>query len=79
MEFPQGTNIVATLNSVLNDESVWETPHSFNPQHFLDKDGKFRKREAFLPFSTGKSDVTALLSTIAHYSKKLGLDNLSKQ
>ncbi|KAK2835772.1 hypothetical protein Q5P01_016256 [Channa striata] len=51
---PKGTAIVPTLNSVLNDESMWETPHSFNPQHFLDQDGKFRKREAFLPFSAGK-------------------------
>ncbi|XP_026201248.1 cytochrome P450 2J6-like [Anabas testudineus] len=51
---PKGTIILATLNSVLHDETMWETPHSFNPQHFLDQDGKFRKREAFLPFSTGK-------------------------
>ncbi|XP_029939433.1 cytochrome P450 2J6-like [Salarias fasciatus] len=51
---PKGTMIIPTLNSVLHDESFWETPHSFNPQHFLDEDGKFRKREAFLPFSTGK-------------------------
>ncbi|XP_014184970.1 cytochrome P450 2J4 isoform X2 [Haplochromis burtoni] len=51
---PKGTMIVATLDSVLHDESMWETPHSFNPQHFLDKDGKFRKRDAFLPFSAGK-------------------------
>ncbi|XP_045905971.1 cytochrome P450 2J4-like [Micropterus dolomieu] len=29
------------LNSVLHDESLWETPHTFNPQHFLDQDGKF--------------------------------------
>ncbi|XP_023151752.1 cytochrome P450 2J4-like [Amphiprion ocellaris] len=51
---PKGTIVLATLNSVLHDESMWETPHSFNPQHFLDKDSKFRKREAFLPFSAGK-------------------------
>ncbi|XP_029355130.1 cytochrome P450 2J2-like [Echeneis naucrates] len=51
---PKGTIIIATLHSVLRDESVWETPHSFNPQHFLDQEGKFRKREAFLPFSAGK-------------------------
>uniref|UniRef100_A0A7N6B2C3 Uncharacterized protein n=1 Tax=Anabas testudineus TaxID=64144 RepID=A0A7N6B2C3_ANATE len=51
---PKGTIILPTLNSVLHDESMWETPHSFNPQHFLDQEGKFRKREAFLPFSTGK-------------------------
>ncbi|XP_023120674.2 cytochrome P450 2J4-like [Amphiprion ocellaris] len=51
---PKGTILMATLHSVLHDESMWETPHSFNPQHFLDKDSKFRKREAFLPFSAGK-------------------------
>ncbi|XP_008297678.1 cytochrome P450 2J6-like [Stegastes partitus] len=51
---PKGTILMASLNSVLNDETMWETPHSFNPQHFLDQNGKFRKREAFLPFSAGK-------------------------
>jgi cytochrome P450 len=45
--------VMATLNSVLHDESMWETPDSFNPQHFLDKNGQARKREAFLPFSAG--------------------------
>ncbi|XP_061593792.1 cytochrome P450 2J2-like isoform X2 [Cololabis saira] len=51
---PKGTMVLPTLDSVLHDESMWETPHTFNPQHFLDQDGKFRKREAFLPFSAGK-------------------------
>ncbi|XP_029002035.1 cytochrome P450 2J4-like isoform X1 [Betta splendens] len=51
---PQGTAVMPNLSSVLHDESMWETPHSFNPQHFLDQDGKFRKREAFLPFAAGK-------------------------
>uniref|UniRef100_A0A3Q3LCY7 Uncharacterized protein n=1 Tax=Labrus bergylta TaxID=56723 RepID=A0A3Q3LCY7_9LABR len=48
------TIIMPTLTSVLHDETMWETSHSFNPQHFLDQDGQFRKREAFLPFSAGK-------------------------
>uniref|UniRef100_A0A3B5LJ02 Uncharacterized protein n=1 Tax=Xiphophorus couchianus TaxID=32473 RepID=A0A3B5LJ02_9TELE len=51
---PKGTIILSILDSVLHDESMWETPYTFNPQHFLEKDGKFRKREAFLPFSAGK-------------------------
>ncbi|KAM9831687.1 cytochrome P450 2J2-like [Neosynchiropus ocellatus] len=51
---PKGTFIIPSLHSVLLDESVWETPHSFNPEHFLDKDGNFRKRDAFVPFSAGK-------------------------
>nr|AUX14904.1 cytochrome p450 CYP2P19 [Kryptolebias marmoratus] len=51
---PKGTIVLPMLHSVLHDESIWETPHSFNPQHFLEPDGKFRRREAFIPFSVGK-------------------------
>ncbi|XP_019206873.1 cytochrome P450 2J6 [Oreochromis niloticus] len=51
---PKGTMVIPVLNSVLNDETMWETPNSFTPQHFLNQDGKFRRREAFLPFSAGK-------------------------
>ncbi|XP_041862618.1 cytochrome P450 2D20-like [Melanotaenia boesemani] len=51
---PKGTMILPTLDSVLHDETMWETPNTFNLQHFLDQDGKFRRREAFLPFSAGK-------------------------
>ncbi|XP_072537879.1 cytochrome P450 2J4-like [Salminus brasiliensis] len=51
---PKGTMVVGNLTSVLFDKTEWETPHSFNPGHFLDSDGNFRKREAFLPFSAGK-------------------------
>uniref|UniRef100_A0A8C9XAV4 Cytochrome P450 2K1-like n=1 Tax=Sander lucioperca TaxID=283035 RepID=A0A8C9XAV4_SANLU len=50
---PQGTAVTPLLTSVLYDESEWERPHSFYPAHFLDKDGKFVKREAFMPFSAG--------------------------
>ncbi|XP_001337781.3 cytochrome P450 2J5 isoform X1 [Danio rerio] len=51
---PKGTMVTSNLTSVLFDESEWETPHSFNPGHFLDAEGKFRRRDAFLPFSLGK-------------------------
>ncbi|XP_063057372.1 cytochrome P450 2J2-like [Engraulis encrasicolus] len=51
---PKGTMVAGVLNSILFDEKEWETPHTFNPAHFLDAEGKFRKREAFLPFSLGK-------------------------
>ncbi|TRY57094.1 hypothetical protein DNTS_023975, partial [Danionella cerebrum] len=51
---PKGTAILPILHSVLFDENEWETPYKFNPRHFLDKEGKFKRRDAFMPFSAGK-------------------------
>lgn len=49
----QGTTVYPLLTSVLYDETEWEKPLDFYPPHFLDKDGKFVKRDAFMPFSAG--------------------------
>ncbi|XP_039668100.1 cytochrome P450 2K6-like isoform X2 [Perca fluviatilis] len=43
-----------TIPKVLFDKNEWETPDTFNPGHFLNEEGKFVKRAAFIPFSTGK-------------------------
>ncbi|XP_049910045.1 cytochrome P450 2J2-like isoform X1 [Epinephelus moara] len=51
---PKGTAVITILSSVLFDKNEWETPDIFNPQHFLDSEGQFRRRDAFLPFSAGK-------------------------
>ncbi|XP_042523923.1 cytochrome P450 2S1 [Dipodomys spectabilis] len=51
---PQGTEVFPLLGSVLHDPNFFKQPEEFNPGHFLDADGKFRKPEAFLPFSLGK-------------------------
>ncbi|XP_015276493.1 PREDICTED: cytochrome P450 2K1-like [Gekko japonicus] len=51
---PKGTLIIPLLYSVLYDESEWEKPFKFYPEHFLDSEGKFVKRDAFLPFSAGR-------------------------
>ncbi|KAM9385854.1 cytochrome P450 2J6-like [Pholidichthys leucotaenia] len=51
---PRGTSVMPNLTSVLFDKNEWKTPDTFNPGHFLDAEGKFVKREAFLPFSAGK-------------------------
>uniref|UniRef100_A0A669QV09 Cytochrome P450 family 2 subfamily W member 1 n=1 Tax=Phasianus colchicus TaxID=9054 RepID=A0A669QV09_PHACC len=51
---PKGTEIIPLLTSALNDELHWKTPHQFNPSHFLDADGNFARREAFIPFSIGR-------------------------
>ncbi|NXT84703.1 CP2J5 protein, partial [Zapornia atra] len=49
----KGTIIIPNIASALYDPEQWETPRQFNPGHFLDKDGNFIAREAFLPFSAG--------------------------
>ncbi|XP_038572270.1 cytochrome P450 2J2-like isoform X1 [Micropterus salmoides] len=51
---PKGTFISTILASVLFDKNEWATPHVFSPEHFLDSEGQFRRRDAFLPFSAGK-------------------------
>ncbi|XP_056379798.1 cytochrome P450 2D15-like [Hyla sarda] len=51
---PKGTTVITNLSSVLKDQQVWEKPFQFYPKHFLDENGKFVKREAFMPFSVGQ-------------------------
>ncbi|XP_042247656.1 cytochrome P450 2K1-like [Thunnus maccoyii] len=50
----EGTIVFPLLFSVLYDESQWESPHTFDPSHFLDKEGKFIRRDAFMVFSAGR-------------------------
>uniref|UniRef100_A0A452TE23 Cytochrome P450 2W1 n=1 Tax=Ursus maritimus TaxID=29073 RepID=A0A452TE23_URSMA len=50
---PKGTEVITLLTSVLRDQTQWEKPDTFNPEHFLSSTGKFIKKEAFMPFSLG--------------------------
>nr|XP_056705962.1 cytochrome P450 2J2-like [Euleptes europaea] len=50
---PKGSTVVPDVHSVLYDPKLWETPRKFNPNHFLDKDGKFVDREELLIFGAG--------------------------
>ncbi|XP_069461874.1 cytochrome P450 2K6-like isoform X2 [Ambystoma mexicanum] len=51
---PKGTYVIPLLESVLYDKTQFEKAEEFNPQHFLDSDGKFVKKEALMSFGAGR-------------------------
>uniref|UniRef100_A0A1I7UBW0 CYtochrome P450 family n=1 Tax=Caenorhabditis tropicalis TaxID=1561998 RepID=A0A1I7UBW0_9PELO len=51
---PKGTGVVAQISTVMNDEKTFPDHKSFNPDRFIDENGKLKKVEELIPFSAGK-------------------------
>ncbi|XP_071548209.1 cytochrome P450 2L1-like [Panulirus ornatus] len=51
---PKGTVVMSHLEACHKDPSYWEKPNEFYPEHFLDEQGKFVKKDYLVNFSIGR-------------------------
>ncbi|XP_033643982.1 cytochrome P450 2J6-like isoform X2 [Asterias rubens] len=51
---PKGSLVIANLWSVHMDPVEWPNPEQFNPERFLDDEGRFHRREKLIPFGIGR-------------------------
>ena len=52
-QIPKNETIIGSVSWVLRDPKLWKHPRTFNPENFLDQNGKFQSNEAFIPYGMG--------------------------
>ncbi|KAI1725975.1 cytochrome p450 domain-containing protein [Ditylenchus destructor] len=50
----EGTCIIPQISAVLYNPEIYEDPTNFNPDRFLDENGKLKKCDELIPFSIGR-------------------------
>ena len=53
-KIPKDTPILFNLDSVLKDPDIFENPEQFNPERFIDANGKVFRPKEFIPFGIGR-------------------------
>lgn len=51
---PKNAMIIPLQWAVHMDPDIWHDPYKYDPDRFLDGEGKFFAKSAFIPFQTGK-------------------------
>lgn len=71
-KIPAGSHVVPLINSVHMDPSLWDKPEEFNPNRFIDSEGKVRKPEYFIPFGVGRrkclGDILARMELFLYFA-----------
>ncbi|KAI8435148.1 hypothetical protein MSG28_003523 [Choristoneura fumiferana] len=74
-KIPAGSQVVPLINCIHMDPNLWDQPEKFNPDRFIDQDGKIRRPEFFMPFGVGRrmclGDVLARMEMFMFFASMM--------